>query len=405
MRRTLAAALAFLAACDRPAPDPAAPRPASPPAPAAAPAAPDRIAFSRRGEIWSVAPDGSDPRPVARLGDVRASDPAWSPDRLWIAFAADTPGDLLSRNLFVVRADGSELRQVTPVPRAGASLEDAPKASVTGRAVLAEAGVKRAAPGLRVSVYGLRREASTDADGRFRAFLPVGGGWVKVSGNVADRAVTAFTFASASEGRTVDLGDLILRPGGDDAAAAPAWSPDRGSLCYQYRHGRLDPTGLAPSVTLRRIRLDGQRDETLYAPSRATVLAGPVVRGGRAWIKTSDGRILDLELATGIPRASPEWGAAVPDLLALSPDGSSAVTLRGDEMVLLRSGSAVPLAAFPKDDPRPRAADFSPDGTRLVLDRWGADGKADLWTFELATRRFSRITEDGASASPAWHGR
>jgi hypothetical protein len=89
----------------------------------------------------------------------------------------------------------------------------------------------------------------------------------------------------------------------------------------------------------------------------------------------------------------------------MSRDGTATVTLRGDELVLTRGAEAAPLAVFAKDEPRPRAADFSPDGARLVMDRWTADGKSDLWTFDLAARRFERLTEDGASSSPAWHGR
>jgi hypothetical protein len=348
--------------------------------------------------------DGSAARAVTQAAD--AADPAWSPDRRWIAFAAvGGRADLLARNLFVVRPDGSELRQVTPMPRADQPHEDSPKGTLQGRAVFVDANGKHPAAGLRLALYGLARELRTDAEGKFRTFMPAGGGWFKLSGAYEGRPVAGSMFVSIVEGRTTEVQDVVVRPGGDDAAAWPAWTTDGSAIYYQLRHGRIDPTGLSPSVSVRRIRPDGRNDETFYAPSRATILAGPVIRKDGATLKTSDGRLLSIDLDTKSPRASPDRGAAVPDLLALSPDGAAAVTRRGDELVLIRGETVEVLAAFEKDDPLPRAADFSPDGGRLVMDRWTADGKSDLWTFELVARRFARLTEDGGSSSPAWHGR
>ena len=60
-----------------------------------------------------------------------------------------------------------------------------------------------------------------------------------------------------------------------------------------------------------------------------------------------------------------------------------------------RSGSVEPITTMPPgqyDDPR-----VSPDGGRVVVSRNG-----DLWVYELASGRNSRLTSDGGSMMPVW---
>jgi Tol biopolymer transport system component len=82
----------------------------------------DRIAFTsnRDGdyEIYTVRPDG---RSLVRLTSSPGNDahPGWSPDGQWIVFASnrtgfkDETGGMSDGEIFVMRADGSDLRQVT----------------------------------------------------------------------------------------------------------------------------------------------------------------------------------------------------------------------------------------------------------------------------------------------------
>jgi dipeptidyl aminopeptidase/acylaminoacyl peptidase len=423
MRALFAGIVLAAAGCGK---EPEPPPPPGPPPPAARPprsgaeagAKPpeEAIAFVRRGALWVIAPDGTRARAVAAIE--APADPAWSPDRQWIAFsaAADGPFNLYARNVFVVRADGTELRQVTPLPRAGLFFEDAPKGIVRGRAVQALAGgARKAVPGLRVTAYGTRRTEETGPDGVFQIYAPAGGGWVRLSGEADGRRVSVWRATLAEPGKPQDLKDVVVGPGGDDAAAAPSWTADGKRLAYQHRRSLVDRADVAGPVSLRIIERDGAKDVTLLVGPKAAIVAGPIVRGGSAWFKSLDGRLSRVDLDTRKVAESIDVGIAVPDALALSPDGAAFATLRMDEsggtaLVLVRrnpqeAAAVEPLASFRKGDAHPRALDFSPDGKRMALDLRTEGGASDLWVLDLATRRMDRITQDGASSDPVWNGR
>jgi hypothetical protein len=340
----------------------------------------------------------------------RPSEPAWGPDRRWIAFTAelDPDSNLYPRNVFVARPDGSELRQVTPMPRAGLPADELPKGIVRGRAVLAADAGRRPLAGLRVTSSGLRRAEATDSDGNFQTYIPVGFGWVKLTGQADGRPVIAWRFAAAADGRVTDLRDVPLTFGVEDRPAAPAWCDEGRQLLYVVRHPPSDPKSGAPRSTLRRIRTDGSGDETVASFSASSIIAGPVVRAESAWCKMSDGSILKLDLKTKAISESRTAGISAPDVLAVSPDGGMIATLAMDatgarSLVLVRKDSGESLLTFKAGEPVPHALDFSPDGARLVMDRHDADGKSSIWILSLATRQLTRLADNGTS--PVWHGR
>ncbi|MCC6297850.1 MAG: PD40 domain-containing protein [Anaerolineales bacterium] len=72
------------------------------------------ILFTKNGDgLWVMKPDGDNPRPLTDRDDI---DPTWSPDGSMIAFASSRNGE---RQLFVMNADGLNIRQVTDLNNMG----------------------------------------------------------------------------------------------------------------------------------------------------------------------------------------------------------------------------------------------------------------------------------------------
>jgi hypothetical protein len=403
----------LLSACD----SPKEAGPAAPPRPPRSPAEPEspppeRIAFVRDGNLWTIRPDGTDARAVTRIDHLAAAHPSWSPDGRRLAFSGsiDPAFQLTPRNLFTVRADGTELSQITPMPRAGLRLDDAPKGMVRGRAFRMMDGQNLPAPGLRVTAYGTHAEAQTGPDGAFQIFLPAGGGWVKLSGTIEDRLYTSWRFTAASEGGVSNLGDFMVPAGGDGEPARPVFSADGKTIVYLERHTLVHRTALGGPVALKTIAMDGSHPVTLAEPTPAAIVAGPLVEGQTVWLKTSDGRILRLDLDTHAISLAIDAGTGVPDSLALAPDGATLATFRlGPSglpaIVLVRKGTPETLVTLAAGDGVPHAIDFSADGRDLVLDRWTGGG-SDLYRLTIATGEWRRLTSDGRSSDPVWwHGR
>lgn len=72
------------------------------------------IVFANHGNgLWLMRPDGDNPHPLTDRDDI---DPTWSPDGSMIAFASSRNG---ARQLFVMNADGTNIRQVTNLDNMG----------------------------------------------------------------------------------------------------------------------------------------------------------------------------------------------------------------------------------------------------------------------------------------------
>lgn len=72
------------------------------------------IVFTKHGDgLWKMRPDGSGAQRITNRDDI---DPSWSPDGSMISFASSRAG---ARQLFVMNADGSNVRQVTDLTNMG----------------------------------------------------------------------------------------------------------------------------------------------------------------------------------------------------------------------------------------------------------------------------------------------
>lgn len=74
----------------------------------------ERVIFANQGNgLWLMRLDGKNPHALTDRDDI---DPTWSPDGAMIAFASSRAGD---RQLFVMNADGTNIRQVTNLDAMG----------------------------------------------------------------------------------------------------------------------------------------------------------------------------------------------------------------------------------------------------------------------------------------------
>jgi tricorn protease-like protein/C-terminal processing protease CtpA/Prc len=70
-----------------------------------------RAVVEARGDIWTVPAEKGSPRNLTRTDGVAERDPAWSPDKKWIAYFSDATGEY---ELFITQSDGKgETRQLT----------------------------------------------------------------------------------------------------------------------------------------------------------------------------------------------------------------------------------------------------------------------------------------------------
>ena len=102
--------------------------------------------------------------------------------------------------------------------------------------------------------------------------------------------------------------------------------------------------------------------------------------------------IADSVLA-GLTSRTTKMGIARDGALAYA----SGLMERGSLVSVARDGSTHPLGLGPRGLSSPQ---YSPDGRRVAL--WIYDAFSDIWLFEPATRRLTRLTTDRTAARPLW---
>ncbi len=369
-----------------------------------------RIAFARGTELWTMKADGTDATRLLKVdGDVAT--PAWSPNRKWIAFSSNAGADrnLHRRNLFIVRPDGTSLRQVTPLPRSGQDLENAPKGIVRGRAVLLVETGRLGANDFDVAIYGRNSTEKTGAGGLFETYAPMGTTWIKISGTHNGMRYSGMVLQPVREGRITELSsDVILSEwGADFETCSPSWSADGRFLYYLLRAPAPRRPGMSRASTLHRIGLDGTGGDTIFTDAGGPIEA-MAVSGARALCKARDGRLVTVDVTSRQPVGENQLvGVATPDALAIAGDGRIALTRMDEQLrslLVVRNGTSEETVWMGTPNGRIFALDFSPDGGSIVFDLRSKDA-SNIHVVNLASKQVKALTNDGSSSDPAWYGR
>jgi Tol biopolymer transport system component len=235
-------------------------------------------------EIWSMAADGSDLRPVY-TDQGSATTPAWSPDGSRVAFLDRARGtqDLGTLRLLVSEADGSDLTLIAegltdPAVRALAwSPDGAHVAVLDTKAHHLGAFDEFGLPLAEIAVYTLdgTREGLVDVPGSAGGFawFPDGQGFV----------VTRINQQGNVDLVSIDLQGQVLGVLAEDVALfSPAWSPDGSRIAFMRDEqliGGVDVrvediwTVNTDGTGERRLTTDGGRKPSLaWAPDGARII-------------------------------------------------------------------------------------------------------------------------------------
>ena len=210
----------------------------------------DRIVFASdragRGEIWTMADDGSDLFQVTEHStDIAYAEPTFSPDGEWIAFQVvdfDVPEDEQRGSLWLVRADGSGLRQLTDGPGGGYD-DRQPNWSPAGDQIV----FQRLQAGaedwdlytIRADGSDLRQVTSGPADDTDASWSP-DGRRIVYSSNYGDLPVPVIFIISAEGGEPIWVTYTE-----DHYDGAISWSPDGMWIVFESHPGEEDsPTAL-----------------------------------------------------------------------------------------------------------------------------------------------------------------
>lgn len=346
-----------------------------------------QVVFSWRGDLWRVGTEGGQAvRLTAHPADETAS--AWSPDGEWVAFESTRAG---RRNIFVMRSDGGDVRQVT--------FEDAllnlTGFSADGRRILLsgsiEGDVYRSERPYTVSFEGgaltrlhgaFGQAARANPDGERFVFERGGSSWVRrhyrgpddrdlFVFNESDGSFSRLTSWAGNDGRAVwrDEDTLVYMSdrGGPDGAETTVglWTMDPAS----------------PEDEAVRLTEFTDRDITGFdvsADGRALVF----LKWGTLYTAKFKGRRLDDPKAIVItapddafPRSTLKDVSAEASEAALSPDGKVMAYVAFGDVYVRAVEEGSPTRRVSEGMARERDIAWSPDMSRLyfVSDRGGTD--------------------------------
>jgi TolB protein len=205
-----------------------------------------QVAYSRGGDIWTGAADGSNRRRLARPG--LEEDPTWSPDRRRLAYRDSRRGINLNDEIYVMSRDGSRRRNLTNSPYTN---DWGPAWSPDGKLIAFNSGfelhVMRPNGQGRRRITGIEAEYPTwSPDGRRLAFMSI---QPHATGSDPNYDIYVVNLDGTGLRRLTDW------PGQD---GWPAWSPDGRSIAYttsQDSAGQF--RGRGPYLDIYLMRPDG----------------------------------------------------------------------------------------------------------------------------------------------------
>ena len=214
------------------------------------------------GEIWIMDPDGGNRRQLTESSapavDASGSrSPAWSPDGSLIAYTSTGDSvveDSRDSDVYVMRADGSDVRQLTNDRVA----DGTPAWSPDGKQI-----AFASAPGLGTEeLDGVI--VAMDADGQGRVDVTrhpdsPGAVWDAQPAWSPDGSLIAFTRATLAPGTTPRVDLYVVEPDGGgerllfEDASDPAWSPDGNLIAFSSTRDRFGETcfhdcGTSPEI-------------------------------------------------------------------------------------------------------------------------------------------------------------
>lgn len=377
------------------------------------------LVFDLLGDLYRLDIDGGRATALTR-GIAFDSQPAWSPDGAWLAFLSDRSG---AENLWVMRTDGSQARQISA--NDGPNEFISPEWAPDGRALYVSLyrADRNAIELWRYDVAtGERQELSTRGTNALGVTASPDGRYVYYavrSGPVFEDDVTLPLWSIERRDLRTGRTDPVVKHVG--SAMRPVLSPDGATLVYAVRQD--GQTGLRlrdlATGTDRMLLFPIQRDAQEAVPTRDLLPGYAFTPDGRTLVLTREGRFARVAIADGATQAiafqaqvdlelgpllrqdlRQETGPVRARLIEeprQSPDG------RRLAFSALGRIHVMPLDGAEAASPRPLVAGGPPqfhpawsrDGRSLAYVTWTVDGGA-IWSADVRSGRARRLTRDDA---------